>query len=154
MLVRVRVLVPAMVGALILGGCDGSSGEGLPRDIVLGVDVCEYCHMIIDDIDRAAQWVETGGEFRVFDEAGDLVAWLKQGQRPGGRAWLADADGKGWIAAEDASFVSGAVSTAMAFDLVAFRDRARADSLVAARGGRVLDWGAVLNEGVEGDHAH
>jgi copper chaperone NosL len=137
---------------LVLLACR-SSGEGGPRDIVLGVDVCERCHMIIDDETRAAQWVDAEGGTHVFDEAGELVAWLAEGERGEGRAFVADAGGAGWVAAEAASFVHGAVGTPMGFDVVAYQDRARADSLAAARGGVVLAWAALLKEGVAGADA-
>lgn len=137
-----------------VASCGGEPAELAPAEVAWGVDVCERCHMVIDDPDRAAQWVERTGEARKFDEPGDLVAWLAEGERAEGRAFVGDFAGTGWVPAEAASFVRGAVSTAMGHDVIAYRDRARADSLAAARGGRVVDWSMLLREGVSNDGAH
>jgi copper chaperone NosL len=138
-----------------LAACGRAPAELTPAEIAWGVDVCERCHMVIDDPDRAAQWVEPSGVARKFDEPGDLVAWLAEaGRGAEGRAFVGDFAGTGWVAAEAASFVRGAVTTAMGHDVIAFRDGSRADSLAAARGGRVVDWPTLLREGVSDDVTH
>lgn len=142
------------LAAATVAACGGAPAELAPAEIAWGVDVCERCHMVIDDPDRAAQWVEAEGVARTFDEPGDLVAWLAEGGRAEGRAFVGDFAGTGWVAAEAASFVRGAVATAMGHDVIAYRDRARADSLAVARGGRVVDWSTLLREGVSNDGAH
>lgn len=141
-----------MLGCLWLA-CAGAD-EIEPREIVLGVDVCERCHMIIDDANMAAQWVENDGTTHVFDEPGELVAWLEEGDRAAGVGFVADLAGAGWVDVYAASFVRGATRTFMGFGVVAFADRARADSLAFARGGVVLDWNALQAGGVSGAHTH
>ncbi len=40
-----------------VASCGGEPAELAPAEVAWGVDVCERCHMVIDDPDRAAQWV-------------------------------------------------------------------------------------------------
>ncbi len=121
--------------------------------MVPGVDVCEYCHMTVDDHGRAAQWIEPGGKAFLFDEAGCLLAWLQA--RPGavGEAFFGDAEETGWVPAAEATFIREGLATGMGFDIVAYRSRAAAEQIAAEMGGRVIDWNALQREGVADVHA-
>lgn len=144
----------AAVGVMLFSlGCAGASGPPTPREIVAGVDVCEYCHMTVDDPGWAAQWLEPGGKTLLFDEPGCLVAWLAAHPGEQGEAYFGDAEGTGWIPAAEAVFVRGGASTGMGFDIVAYRSREAADRLAAELGGDVLDWSAFVREGVAHVHA-
>src|SRR5690606_17455236 len=102
---RRRVLTGAAAIAVTLAAaCGGTSGPPAPRDVVLGVDVCEYCHMSVDEPDFAAQWVAADGRKLVFDEPGCLLAWLDDHAGAKGTAFVADAEGTGWLPATEASF--------------------------------------------------
>jgi len=138
--------------ALLTTTCAKTPKDGAPRDVAIGVDVCEYCHMSVDDLERAAQWVEPDGNTRIFDEPGCLVAWLQKHPDARGHAFFADTQGSGWIPAAEATFIRGASRTAMGFDVLAYRDRETAASIAAQQDGVVLTWTTLREEGV--DHAH
>jgi len=143
------------VVALALGvACAGETGPPAPREIVFGVDVCEYCHMSVDDLELAAQWVEPGGRARPFDEPGCLVAWLQAEPSRPGAGFVADADGTGWVPVEEASFVRGGPATSMGFDIRAYRSREAAERAAAETGGTVMDWETLRREGVRDAHTH
>lgn len=153
---RVRWSSRALAGALVLLviGCAGAAGPPMPREIVGGVDVCEYCHMTVDDPGRAAQWLEPGGRALLFDEPGCLVAWLAARPGAAGEAFFGDAEGTGWVPADDVSFIRGGPGTGMGFDVVAYRSAAMAQRVAAEMGGRVVDWEELLREGVASGHEH
>lgn len=146
--------VLAVLALLAMPGCAAGGGAPTPREIVQGVDVCEYCHMTVDDPGRAAQWLEPGGRVLLFDEPGCLVAWLAS--RPGveGEAYVGDAGETGWIPAHEAAFIVGGPATSMGFDIVAYRSRDAAERVAAEIGGKVLDWQGLLDEGVSNGHRH
>ena len=152
---RRRVLTGAAAIAVTLAAaCGGTSAPPAPRDVVLGVDVCEYCHMSVDEPDFAAQWVAADGRKLVFDEPGCLLAWLDDHAGAKGTAFVADAEGTGWLPATEASFVHGGVSTAMGFDIRAFRSRDAAEKVAAETGGAVRDWATLISKGVGNAHTH
>lgn len=66
----------AVAAALVLGGCDTSSG---PVDVKLGRDVCEMCGMIISDPRFLAEVRLGDGKIHKFDDVGDAVNWLSAG---------------------------------------------------------------------------
>lgn len=155
---RVRQGLRVLVGALllqVLGGCAaGAAGPPSPRELVAGVDVCEYCHMMVDEPGRAAQWLEPGGKALLFDEPGCLVAWLLARPEAAGEAFFGDAGGTGWIPAAEASFIREGPGTGMGFDIVAYRSAEAARHVAAEMGGRVVAWRQLLSEGVAHGHEH
>lgn len=148
------ILLVAGVLALTGAGCAGSAGPPGPREFVAGVDVCEYCHMTVDDGGRAAQWLEPGGRAILFDEPGCLVAWLKANPDAVGEAFFGDAEETGWVPAAEASFIRDGVGTGMGFDVVAYRSRAAAERIAGELGARVVDWELLVREGVARVHGH
>jgi copper chaperone NosL len=153
---RVITLVRSLVAILVLVGvgCAGAAGPPEPREIMVGVDVCEYCHMTVDDPGRAAQWIEPGGKALLFDEPGCLVAWLQADPGRPGEAFFGDAEETGWVPAGDVTFILDGPGTGMGFDIVAYRSPAAARQVAGETGGRVVDWQALLREGVSGVHGH
>jgi copper chaperone NosL len=155
-MVRVQQVVRVLAGALLLQaiGCAGAAGPPLPREIVMGVDVCEYCHMTVDDPGRAAQWLEPGGKALLFDEPGCLVAWSQARPGAAGEAFFGDAEGTGWILAAEACFIREGPGTGWGFDIVAYRSADAAQRVAAEMGGRVVSWQLLLTEGVAHGHEH
>lgn len=149
-----RWRIGSVLAAALLAACSGAQAAPAARDVRVGVDACEYCHMAVDDARRAAQWVPEEGPPRMFDEPGCLLAWL--GRHPGtrGAAFLADEKGGGWVRAAEAFLVRGGARTGMGFDLVAFRDEAAARARAAETGGRLARWEELFREGVMDVHAH
>jgi nitrous oxide reductase accessory protein NosL len=154
MTLRRLVRLLAGVMALSVAACAGAAGAPGPRDFEIGVDVCEYCHMAVDDPGRAAQWVEPGGRRLFFDEPGCLVAWLQA--RPGhvGEAFFGDAEDTGWVPAAEVAFIREGPGTGMGFDVVAYRSPDAARQVAAETGGRVVGWHDLLREGVASVHGH
>lgn len=119
-----------------------------PVPIALGAQDCTHCHMTIADPRFAAELVTRTGKVFAFDDAGCLATFVVSG--PVGpeqvhSAWVTDFRHPGTlIPAQDARFLrTDRVQTPMGSSLVAV-PRAAADSLQAALGGTLLDWGEVL----------
>jgi len=142
------------VALVALAACSAAGGVPRPRDVQAGADACEYCHMQVDDVSMAAQFVEAAGRVRMFDEPGCLVAWMEDHPEAVGTAFVADAAGGEWVPAELAVWVRHGAKTGMGFDLVTFRDPADAAARARASGGTVVDWRTVVREGVGDAHAH
>lgn len=152
---RRRLLAAAAtLATTFAAACGNAGGPPAPRDVALGVDICEFCHMSVDEPDFAAQWVSDDGRQLVFDEPGCLIAWLDEHPDARGTAFVADAEGSGWLAADHATFVHGGVSTAMGFDIRAFRSPDAARKVAAETGGSVRDWNSLLTDGAGHAHAH
>ena len=72
-MMRVTLAVAVLT---IAAGCTG--GNSLPARAQVGLDACEYCHMVVSNADRAAAFVPETGPTLVFDEPGFLAAWLRR----------------------------------------------------------------------------
>ncbi|HEX6927288.1 MAG TPA: nitrous oxide reductase accessory protein NosL [Longimicrobiaceae bacterium] len=135
--------------AFLTMGCTGAGAERGPRELALGIDACEYCHMTVDDPLRAAQWIPREGRILTFDEPGCLVAWLQRNPDAEGRAFVADAETGEWLPAHDAVFHVGVTRTGMGFDVVSYADGADPPA-----GGELLRWDELLTRGVRDAHTH
>jgi nitrous oxide reductase accessory protein NosL len=140
--------------AWIATGCGADAGPPGPRALDPAVDICEYCHMTVDDPGRAAQWVEPGGRRLLFDEPGCLVAWLQGRSEIAGEAFFGDAEETGWVPAGEVVFVRNGPTTGMGFDIVAYRYREQAERIAGEMGGHVMNWSELLREGVPDGHTH
>jgi copper chaperone NosL len=157
MMMPIRSSMRLLLGALpllALAGCSAGEAARAPREISLGADACEYCHMSVDDPRRAAQWVPTTGRALTFDEPGCLVAWMQRNPGVGGRAYVGDEDGSGWVPAEEGVYLVGRVRTGMGFDVVAHAAGADAVERLGEGVGEVLTWTELLERGVVDAHAH
>lgn len=135
-----RALLAA--GVALLAGCT-AQGEG-PVPLLVGADTCDFCRMTILDDRLAAEYLSRDRVLR-FDELGCLRDWVLA-HDPGrtGRAFVRDHAGAGWVPAEAAILVAGAVRTPMSTNLVAFASEAPARALLEARGGRRLAYAEIL----------
>lgn len=138
---------------LVLLAC-GAAGDAGPRALVPGVDVCEYCHMAVDDQAVAAQWVPAVGPAHLFDEPGCLIAWLQANPDAVGQAFVGGEANGEWVAAEEAVFTVGAVRTAMGFDIRAHPSAAEAMRLLEEGRGERLTWVELIERGVDDAHEH
>lgn len=143
-----QLLRPLILVASLLMACTAGVEQG-PREVTLGVDACEYCHMTVDDPLRAAQWVSGDGRILTFDEPGCLVAWLQRHPDAEGRAFVADAETGEWLSAQDAVYHLGATRTGMGFDIVSYADGADLPT-----SGELLRWDELLTRGVRDAHAY
>jgi copper chaperone NosL len=138
-----RTAAAALLGAAILA-CAGPA----PAPIAFGQVACEHCHMTITDPRFAAELVTRTGKVYPFDDAGCLATFTVNGPVSPDRihsAWVTDFRHPGTlIPAQDAAFLrTDQVQTPMGSNLLAV-PRAAGDSLQAALGGTLLDWGQVL----------
>jgi len=131
--------------ALVLAaaGLVACSREVVP-EVVPGVDACAYCNMVIDDVNKAAGWIEEG-EFVTFDSPGCLLAQHEERRKAGEAVpeelFFADYE-NGFLhpAATVAFLLTTHLPTAMGSGAVTFGSRSEAE---AAReyGDEVLtDW--------------
>jgi hypothetical protein len=121
----------------------GCGGEPTP-EIVVGIDGCASCGMVIDRVNEAAGWI-AGGDFVPFCSPGCLLAehdaLRKSGQPPPQAAFFADyQNGTFSPAVETAFLLTDHVPTVMNARVICF------DSVVAAEEMRqhpdeiVTDW--------------
>jgi len=110
-------------------------------------DVCAQCQMKVTSPLYAAQLtLEDGAVF--FDDIGCLVQYERQGKAKGldiHARFVRTADGKAWVALDDAVWVSTkAVRTPMGYGFHAFADRKAADAfLKGKKDAKLLTWGEV-----------
>jgi len=134
--------------AALLGAAALACGTPGPTPIAFGRVACEHCHMIIADPRFAAELVTRTGKVYPFDDAGCLATFAVTGPVSAERVhsvWVTDFRHPGiLIPAQDAAFLrTEQIRTPMGSNLLAV-PRAAGDSLQAALGGILLDWGQVL----------
>lgn len=159
---------PLVAAILLLGGLAGCAGARAgadgPPEIVYGEDTCHQCGMIISDERFAAGLVieiEPGvSEHRVFDDIGELLLYEQEhaGELTITHRFVHDFESREWIDGATAYYVrSETLQSPMGHGIAASGDRARAEALARAWGGRVLDLDALRGEiggtGVAG-HRH
>jgi len=130
--------------ALLLAACAAPG----PREVLVGSDLCEHCHMTVADPRFVSQLVTTTGKVLVYDDAGCLATALNDAVVAGDQVrslWVTDfLSPAGLLEAPDAWFVRApTLSTPMASGLAAVGTAAQADSLAAVLGGEVLRWDQV-----------
>ena len=140
-----RATIAAAVALVALALLTACGGEKREIEIAYGTDVCEYCRMTIDDPALAAALEDAEGHVHLFDEPGCMASWLRERRDNTGKAMVRDADGRGWLEAQQAYFARGQ-RTPMAFGFVAYADRDAA--LVASRpaGAPLATWTSILTE--------
>ncbi|MFH0945248.1 MAG: hypothetical protein V2A76_08630 [Planctomycetota bacterium] len=132
------------LGGLILAGCSG--GESLePPELLLGVDECVECRMIVSDDRFAAAWVTRDPNGRleksVFDDLGCLLIYRQQ--RPGSEnlgEYVKDFETRAWLDLATAHLIrSEKLHSPMAFGIAAFETAERADASLGRREGERVD---------------
>ncbi|MDX1664754.1 MAG: nitrous oxide reductase accessory protein NosL [Candidatus Promineifilaceae bacterium] len=129
------ILIPLL---LALVACADSAAEG-PPEIRYGEDLCDDCHMIIDDPRFASAYVTEEGEFRLFDDIGDMYRYADRTGDSVRAFWVHDYHSEEWLESDSATFVySPALLTPMGWGLAAFADRETAAAFQAEEGGDLL----------------
>lgn len=136
---------------LLLAGCSG--GESLdPPQLLLGVDECVECRMIISDDRFAAAWVtrdqygrlEKGG----FDDLGCLLIYRRK--RPESEnlgEYVKDFETRAWLELATAHLIrSEKLHSPMAFGIAAFESAEKADALLAQHDGERLELSAIRSD--------
>ena len=130
--------------SLVLAACQAPPAN--PVDI-REQDACARCKMPISDLRYVGEVIGKAGAPLKFDDIGCLVGYVKSRQpKPDFRAsYVMDYDTKQWVKTEEASFVrSEKIQTPMSSGMVAFRDKARAESVASQFQGQVLTFNDLL----------
>ena len=139
-----RLLFLTLFSVLLLA-CAGAPDLSQPPDIVYGEDICVECNMIISEPRFAAAYYTVDGEARRFDDIGDMCSYHGRHQEEVVTFWVHDYDTEAWLPAEEAAFVlSSEVYTPMAFGVVAFTEKNRAEAFAAEVDGVVLTFDHLL----------
>jgi copper chaperone NosL len=150
---RVRSVFVGLV-AVIMAGCTVE-----PREIHLGSEACEHCHMVIDDLRFAAQALTNRGVVHTFDALECVAEWTRAGSIPPGELhsiWASDFLSPGsWIRVEDAYFLHApGLHSPMGAGLAAFASAEGARGVQRQVGGAVLGWAEVLETVAHDSHDH
>lgn len=123
--------------ALVVPACAGSPDD-LP-EIAIDRSACSHCGMLISEPRFAAAYRTSGGETKVFDEIGCLLAAADRHTDARTQFWFRDVNDGRWIDGGSPVFLaSSSIRTPMAGNIVAYRDEAAAGRAAAAHGGRVV----------------
>jgi copper chaperone NosL len=130
---------------VFLVGCAGEASLDEPPVILYGQDVCDECNMIINEAKHAAAYVTTSGEARRFDDIGDMLAYNTRNREDVHLYWVHDFNTEEWVRADQAAFVlNSGRPTPMSWGILAFADRAAAETFIADGAGRITTWTELL----------
>jgi copper chaperone NosL len=152
-----KTLLGLILVGIITIACSQTPVLDQPPEIRYGQDVCDECNMIINEPRFAAAYYTSDGEARRFDDIGDMCTYHLKHQEEVDRFYVHDYDTEEWLQAETATFVlSEQVYTPMAFGVVAFTERASADSFAERENGIVMSFEHLMDHfGMEdADHEH
>jgi copper chaperone NosL len=123
------------------------SCEVKPHEIIYGADGCHFCKMTIVDTRHAAQLVTEKGKAFKYDAIecmmNDLTDW---DEVPVKFYLVVDySNPKNLIDARDSHFlISEAIPSPMGENLSAFSNVQMRDELLAAKGGKALNWESLI----------
>ena len=127
-----------LLACAFLAACGGGNDIGAP-EIFYGQDVCEECSMIISDAKFAAATLDLKNNAHKFDDiAGMLIYHMDHPESQVRAYFVHDYNTGAWLRGEDAFYVRAALPDApMGDSIVAFAERAAADTFAARVGGQV-----------------
>ncbi len=129
-----------VASAILVAACQEPPAK--PVDI-REQDSCARCKMAIGDVRYAAELIDKAGAPRKFDEIGCMVNYikLKHPKKDFRATYVMDYDKKQWLKSEDAFYVySEQIRTPMSGGIVAFAEKARADSVASQFQGQALKY--------------
>ena len=132
--------------ALAAAACGGSATAEGPPDINYGRDVCIRCGMIISEARFASAYRLPDGTEKLFDDVGGMLAHgHATGEIAAAEAWVHDFETEEWVAADQAYYiVTRSVITPMAYGVISFADRNRAEVFARDVDGDIVEWSTVL----------
>ncbi len=123
------------VGIVLAGLMAVGCGKEMPKpvEVVVDVDKCEICNMMIGDEAFATEIILKGGKVLKFDDIGCMYDWEKKnGTEQIEVAYVHDHASKEWIDAKDAAFVyDKTLQTPMAYGVYSFKNKSDAEALIA-----------------------
>lgn len=133
-----------LVLGLSLSGCQGSREQTPP--IRYGRDVCAQCGMIISEARFASAYITKQGDWRLFDDIGDMLEFYKTHREDVAVFWVHDYERDEWLKAASAFFVkSSTLPTPMGHGIVAVGSRERAEQLARQAQGQLFTFTELLN---------
>ena len=133
-----RVFIPIILLVLVLTSCEVKT-----TPISYGKDGCAYCGMTIVDKQHASQMVTTKGKNYNFDSIECLVSYQRGNtDKEPGLLLVADYDNPGQlIDAKNAVYLkSPNITSPMAANLSAFKDRGVAEKMKEQSEGQLYPW--------------
>lgn len=128
---------------LLLSAC--ATGPLKPVDL-MPEDMCSLCRMAISEKQYAAEFLTADGDAIKFDDIGCMLNYLKA--RPTTKVaayFFMDYETKRWLSAADASFVKSAeIASPMRGGIIAFQDKAAAETAVTRYQGQKLTFTELL----------
>ena len=125
---------------LVILGCSAETKSGPPR-IRYGEQVCSRCQMLISEAPYAASLRTADGKVHRFDDAGCLLAFVRELDTKGAQMWVHDHETEASLEVRQAFFVhSPRQITPMGYGLVAFAEEHAAKRHSESVQGRVLRW--------------
>lgn len=137
-----------LICAGLLGGLSTACSKR-PAALDYGNDACALCSMTISDTRHGALFVSDKGRTYKFDAVECMIESLTPGDKFADTVvhsfYVVDYSQPGVVidAASASYLVSPAVPSPMGANVSAFEARASADSVQTAKGGDVMDWGAI-----------
>jgi copper chaperone NosL len=134
----------------------GCRSENSPVSINKGVDMCEYCRMMVYDFHYAGEIVTKRKVYK-FDDIGCMLAYAQSNNMSLEKAhfWVMDFDGATWIKGEEAYFViSPGIRTPMGYGIIAFKDPIKAKETADKTRGEVIQFESLLKMAWKSRHEH
>ena len=157
MMSRTLLSVVVVLPALLLAACGDDASADEPPEIEYGRDTCDRCNMIISEERYASGLVDEDGEKLVFDDTGEMVAFMQDDPEAyaAWRIWVHDYDSVEWIDGATAFYVySQDTNTPMGTGVIAFKTREAAEAFAQENEGMVMDWQTLLSEWTMPMHGH
>jgi copper chaperone NosL len=138
--------------AFITAACSNKPDLETPPEIRYGEDTCQRCLMIINETRFAASYVTGTGDVRLFDDIGEMFAYVDEVPENVIVFWVHDYDTEEWIKGKAAHYVAAdGLQTPMGFAIVAVSTPERAERLAAETGGTVHTFESLMALAVAGD---
>jgi copper chaperone NosL len=132
--------------AMLVASCTTQPVE--PPVVQLDRSACSQCKMLISDLSWSAALRTPEGEEKLFDDLGCLAQYAKQHDVSHDLVWAHDLPTEQWIEAAHAQFVlAPSIHGPMGGHAVAFADVAAARRFAGTKGGKVVSFNALIQEG-------
>jgi copper chaperone NosL len=134
-----------LICLLALAACQANAAPE-PPDITYGQDLCSRCGMIIGEPQFASGTQLSNGEYLIFDDAGEMLAYHNANPDLEVRAWwVHDYNTQEWIDGTKAFYVkSGTLATPMGSGIACFASQEAAQEFAAGYGAMVATFDEIL----------
>jgi copper chaperone NosL len=143
---RPTFAVGVLLACVMIGLCACQGTLDLKPSDITENDTCTFCKMPIAEVQYAAEFLTKDGFVRKFDTVSCMVQHANKVNKSSIAAYyVMDYADKQWVKGEDAFFVqSEKIATPMDSGIIAFKDKAVADSTASQYDGKVLSLNDIL----------